>query len=102
MLLLWKLRAMIYDIKDFFVLTVGSFLGNVIDLARRILYAILSICYRIGVVAFLVSFYFIYECIVEYQQGIEIENMQNIKPALILFIAPILVSILKELVRPKY
>lgn len=95
MLIKWKIRAFLYDTWFGCTTAITDFVKDVVYMVRKILYLILSIAYRIGIVGFLVSFYYMYTYYNE-------RNADDIKYAVVLFIAPIVIAILKEWVRPKY
>lgn len=78
-----------------------EFFISVFRLARNLVYGILCLLFKIGTVAFLVSFYFIYKCVEEYNKGVAFKDMENLQYALFLFFVPIGITILKEIVKPK-
>lgn len=97
MIIWWHIRAFLYDVLDFIKLTFGRMLYAV----RLFLYSAFSFMYKIGMIAFIASFYFMYKCVKEYQQGVPLKEMENINLAIFLFLAPIIIAAVRELVRPK-
>lgn len=89
-LLKWKIRGFFLDIIDF-----------ITDYGKRFLLAILLIAYRVGIICFFISFYFMYKCYGEYKQGVKFGDMADLKLALVLFFVPIVVAVIKEVVHPK-
>lgn len=93
-----------YAIADFFkriLFAIGVFFASVYLLVRELLYGLVCVAYRIGRVAFLISFYFIYKCWCEFRQGVGFADMKNLSYALWFFFLPIGIAVLKEIVRPK-
>lgn len=90
MLIKWKIRAILNEIK----ITVGEFISDVIYTVRCLLYGILTIVYGIGILCFIISFYYMYKYFMT-------DDVNVLKNGIILFVVPIIVAIVREFVRPE-
>lgn len=84
-----------------FLYAVINFITDVLFFIRGVLFSVLCLLYKIGVIAFVCSFYFWYRCYIDYVSGVSFDKMDNLQYALLLFFIPLGIAILKRIVEIK-
>lgn len=89
-----KLLFILFDI-------IRLFLYDTFLIFRLIVYKVLCVVSIISSIVFIIGLYYIYKCYVEYKNGITFFDMKNLNYAVILIFVPIVLAVIKEIVRPK-